>query len=309
MNTIGRKISQRNSRSRKPRILGRLLALVAASTLALSACAASASDLGATETSSSSTTASDGKGRTPEEIKESRVIRIGTFADKSPFGYVDKNGEYAGYDVEFGKRIAQDLGVELEWVPMAAQNRVEYLESGKVDITLANFTVTPDRAEKVDFANPYMKVSFGLVTPKGQEITDEADLANANIIIVKGTSQDAWVTANHPDWKVTKYEQYVEATNALIDGRGNAWITDNTEALAFTAQNSDFVTSITSFGEESTIAPAVQKGNTDLLNYINDLETRLAPERFFHRAFEMTLQPVYGDVISADELVIEGGKE
>ena len=81
-------------------------------------------------------------------------MRIGVFTDKNPFGYIDNNGEYQGYDLYFAERIAQDLGVALEYVPTEAANRVEFLETGKVDIILANFTVTDERAEKVDLRSP-----------------------------------------------------------------------------------------------------------------------------------------------------------
>ena len=96
--------------------------------------------------------------RTLDEIKASGTINIGVFSDKNPFGYVDENGEYQGYDVYYARRIGEDLGVEVNFVSTEAANRVEYLETGKVDIILANFTVTAERAEKVDFALPYMNV-------------------------------------------------------------------------------------------------------------------------------------------------------
>ena len=85
---------------------------------------------------------------------------------------VDENGEYQGYDVYFGNRIAQDLGVELEYVSTEAASRIEYLQTGKVDIILANFTVTPERAEEVDFALPYMNVALGVVSHNDRVITD-----------------------------------------------------------------------------------------------------------------------------------------
>ena len=90
--------------------------------------------------------------RTVAQIKESGKIIIAVFSDKKPFGYVDENGIYQGYDVYFGNRIAKDLGVKVEYVPVEAASRVEYLVTGKVDIVLANFTKTPERSEKVDFA-------------------------------------------------------------------------------------------------------------------------------------------------------------
>ena len=61
--------------------------------------------------------------------------------------------------------VREVLGVELKLVSVDAPNRVEYLTSAKVDIILANFTVTSARAEVVDFALPYMKVALGVVSP------------------------------------------------------------------------------------------------------------------------------------------------
>src|SRR5574344_2995912 len=90
--------------------------------------------------------------RSVEEIKKSGKVIIAVFSDKKPFGYVDENGEYCGYDVYFGNRIAKDLGVKAEYIPVEAASRVEYLVTGKVDIVLANFTDTKEREEKVDFA-------------------------------------------------------------------------------------------------------------------------------------------------------------
>ena len=88
----------------------------------------------------------DSRVRTLQDIKDSGTLVIGVFSDKKPFGYVDENGDYQGYDVYFARRLAQDLGVELKLVSVDAPNRVEYLTSAKVDIILANFTVTPARA-------------------------------------------------------------------------------------------------------------------------------------------------------------------
>ena len=87
------------------------------------------------------------------------------------YTYVDENGEYQGYDVYFARRLAEDLGVEANFVSTEAANRIEYLQTGKVDIILANFTVTPERAEEVDFALPYMNVALGVISPDSNVIT------------------------------------------------------------------------------------------------------------------------------------------
>ena len=251
------------------------------------------------------------KARTLAEIKEAGTIKIGVFSDKNPFGYVDANGDVQGYDVYFAKRIAKDLlGSEdkVEFVFVEAANRVEYLESGKVDIILANFTVTEERAQKVDFALPYMKVALGVVSPDSALITDVEQLNGKTLIVVKGTTAETYFTENYPEVKLLKFDEYQEAYDALADGRGDAFSTDNTEVLAWALQNKGFTVGIESIGNLDSIAPAVQKGNTELLNWINVEIESLAAEQFFHADYEATLADVYGTSVDPDNLVVEGGK-
>ena len=255
----------------------------------------------------SSVSDSQSQARTVEEIKESGKIVIGVFSDKKPFGYVDSNGDYQGYDVYFGNRIAKDLGVEVEYVPVEAASRVEYLVSNKVDIILANFTVTEERKEKVDFTLPYMKVALGVVSLESQLITDVEQLNGKTLIVSKGTTAETYFTENYPDVNLLKFDQYSEAYNALLDGRGDALSTDNTEVLAWALENEGFKVGIESLGNVDTIAAAVQKGNQDLLDWINNEIVELGKEDFFHSAYEETLAPVYGEAATPDNIVIESG--
>ncbi len=255
--------------------------------------------------------AANAQARTLEEIKEDGTVKIGVFSDKNPFGYVDENGEVQGYDVYFAKRIAKDLlGSEdaVEFVYVEAASRVEYLQSAKVDIILANFTVTDERAEKVDFALPYMKVALGIVSPENALITDAEQLNGKTLIVVKGTTAETYFTENYPDIKLLKFDEYQEAYGALADGRGDAFSTDNTEVLAWAKQNPGFAVGVDSLGNTDTIAPAVQKGNTELLNWLNEEIESLGEEQFFHADFEETLKPVYGEEVDPESLVVEGGK-
>lgn len=248
--------------------------------------------------------------RSLDEIKEDGTIKIGVFSDKNPFGYVDDNGEVQGYDVYFAKRLAKDLlGSEdaVEFTYVEAASRVEYLQSAKVDVILANFTVTDERKEKVDFALPYMKVALGIVSPDEALITSVDDLEGKKLIVVKGTTAETYFTENYPDIELVKYDEYQEAYDALLDGRGDAFSTDNTEVLAWAQRNDGFTVGVESLGDIDTIAPAVQKGNTELLDAINEEIESLAEEQFFHKDFEETLKPVYGADINLEDLVVEGG--
>ena len=278
----------------------------AAMALSLAACSNSNGSSAASDSTDDSSAAS-GSYRTVDQIKESGEITIGVFSDKNPFGYVGNDGKFQGYDVYFADRIAKDLGVELKLVPVEAASRVEFLETAKVDIILANFTVTDERKEKVDFALPYMKVALGVVSPDSAIITDAEQLNGKTLIVVKGTTAESYFTENYPDVKLQKYDEYNEAYSALQDGRGDAFSTDNTEVLAWSMNNPGFTVGVESLGSTDAIAPAVTKGNETLLNWINDEITALADEQFFHADYDATLASVYGDNVDKDSLVVEGG--
>ena len=282
------------------------LATVGVAVFALAACGNKTEEK--TEAQAPAQETAVAKARTVQEIKDSGVIRIGVFTDKAPFGYIDENGKNQGYDVYFTDRLAKDLGVKVEYISLDPASRVEYAETGKVDIVAANFTVTPERAEKVDFSLPYMKVSLGVVSPDGAVIKSVEELKDKTLIVSKGTTAEYYFSKNHPEVKLQKYDSYADAYNALLDGRGDAFSTDNTEVLAWAKSNPGFTVGIESLGDVDTIAVAVQKGNTDLLNWINNEIKELGKENFFHEAYKATLEPIYGDSADPDSIVVEGGE-
>lgn len=245
--------------------------------------------------------------RTVDEIKESGTVNIGVFSDKSPFGYVDENGEYQGYDVYFANRIGEDLGVEINYVSTEAANRIEYLQTGKVDIILANFTVTEERAQEVDFALPYMNVALGVVSHDDAVITSLDEIGGDDeVIVISGTTAETYLEKNYPDIRLQKYDAYAEAKTAFENRNGVAWANDNTEVIAFAIENPGFEVGIPSLGSADTIAPAVTKGNESLLNWLNDEIKALGEEKFFHADYEATLLSTYGADYE-DTLVVEGG--
>jgi polar amino acid transport system substrate-binding protein len=245
--------------------------------------------------------------RTLDEIKESGTINIGVFSDKNPFGYVDENGDYQGYDVYLANRLGEDLGVEVNFVSTEAASRIEYLQTGKVDLILANFTVTEQRAEEVDFALPYMNVALGVVSPEDNVIESLDDLgADDQVIVISGTTAETYLTENYPNITLQKYDTYAAAKSAIENGNGVAWANDNTEVIAFASQNPGYVVGIPSLGSQDTIAPAVTKGNSTLLDWINDEIVALGEENFFHADYEATLVDTYG-LDYEETLVVEGG--
>ena len=301
----------------KRNLVQKIASVVAAGTLmmgALSGCGASNASVDSNESSAtvessdSSVTAESAGYRTLDEIKESGTINIGVFSDKSPFGYVDENGEYQGYDVYFAERIGKDLGVDINYVSTEAASRIEYLQTGKVDIILANFTVTEERAEEVDFALPYMNVALGVVSHDDNVVTSLDNFPeDEEIIVISGTTAETYLEKNYPNIKLQKYDAYAEAKTAFENRNAIAWANDNTEVIAFAIENEGYEVGIPSLGSADTIAPAVIKGNSSLLDWLNDEIKTIGAENFFHADYEATLLDTYGADYE-DTLVVEGGE-
>ena len=287
----------------------KLLAVAVAGilTVGLVACGSSNSDSAKSDTASGSDAASESY-RTLDEIKEDGTINIGVFSDKNPFGYVDENGDYQGYDVYFANRLAKDLGVKVNFVSTEAANRIEYLQTGKVDVILANFTVTEERAQEVDFALSYMNVALGVVS-REDNVIKSLDNWNKDdsIIVISGTTAETYLTENYPDIPLQKFDSYATAKEAFQNGTSVAWANDNTEVIAFALQNKGYTVGISELGNKDTIAPAVTKGNDSLREWINSEIETLGQENFFHKDYEETLVDTYGTDYE-DSLVVEGGK-
>jgi polar amino acid transport system substrate-binding protein len=213
-------------------------------------------------------------------------------------------------NIVIAKRVVKDLlGNEnaVEWVLVEPANRVEYLEANKVDIVFANFTVTKERAEKVDFALPYMKVAIGVVSPNKSVIKNISDLKGKKLIVIKGTTAETFFAENYPEVELLKFDEISEAFQALTDGRGAGLRQDNTFLFAWANQNQGYTVGVPTLGSLDTIAPAVRKGNSELLAWLNGELKKLGGENFIHKAYKETLEPVYGDSVNPEDLVVEGG--
>lgn len=297
------------SKKKKKRLFKKLFGFGLAAVTSLSLLTACGAENGSTAAAHETESKGESKAiyRTLDEIKESGTVNIGVFSDKSPFGYVDENGTYQGYDVYLAERLGKDLGVKINYVSTEAASRIEYLKTGKVDIVLANFTVTPERAEEVDFALPYMNVALGVVSHDNHVIKDLSEVkADEQIIVISGTTAETYLEKNNSDIKLQKFDTYAAAKSAFENGTGVAWANDNTEVIAFAKENKGYTVGIDSLGSADTIAPAVSKGNETLLNWINDEIKTLGGEKFFHADYEATLIDTYGKEFE-DTLVIEGG--
>jgi polar amino acid transport system substrate-binding protein len=242
-------------------------------------------------------------------IKKNDVLRIAVSGDDPPLGYIDEKGRNKGFEIEIAKRLAKELLgdiLKIQFVIVEPNERIAVLENDKADIVLANFTITPERAQIVDFALPYMKAAIGVLSPKSAVIKNVEELNGKKLIVSKSTTAEEYFLENHPEVELLVFEQVTELFRALKDGRGAALADDNTILFALAHENPNFEVGISSIGSVDRIAPAVKKGNADLLGFINKTIKKLTAERFFHKKFETNIKPYMGAANPDDFVLLEG---
>lgn len=236
-------------------------------------------------------------------IKKRGVLRVAVFGDLPPYGWVDDHGNRVGYDVRLARQMAKDMGVKVKFTQVNANNRVDTLNSNKADIILANFTVTPERKQVVDFAKPYMKVSVGVVSPKNSPITSASQLKGKNLIVNKGTTAENYFTKKG-GVELLKFDSKTQQFNAFKNNRAAALADDNSYLYAWVKKNPNYTVGIKNIGPNQFISPAVKKGNKSLLKWTNKEITKLTKKKFFIADYNKELKPYFGKEVKPSDIVL-----
>lgn len=247
---------------------------------------------------------------TPQQIKERGKLIVGVFSDKPPFGFVDEKGQYVGFDTDLAKRFAKDLlgdASKIEFVVVEPASRIPYLQSNKVDLILANMTVTPERAQVVDFTNPNLKVATQVIVPAKSPIATLADLKGQQVIVTKGTTADIFLTKHRPDVNLIKFEKNSESLQALKDGRGAAYAQDNLVLFAWSKNNPGFRIITEKLEPDAPIAPAVKKGNTELQAWVNQELAALGKDKYLLKLYDQYIRKDLSPDTNPADVIVEGG--
>ena len=118
---------------------------------------------------------------TVDDILSKKKLVVGMLIDFPPFGGTDAQQKPDGYDADVARLMAKYLGVELELVPVTGPNRIPYLLTNKIDVLVATFGITPERAKQVQFSIPYSSIEILLLAPKKLAIKTPEDLKGVKI--------------------------------------------------------------------------------------------------------------------------------
>lgn len=209
-----------------------------------------------------------------ESIQKKGVIRVGmsTFV---PWAMRDKTGELIGFEIDVAKKLAEEMGVEVVFVPTNWSGIIPALLTGKFDIIIGGMGITAKRNLKVNFSEPYDYTGMSMVAHKkkahGFSSIDDFNKKNVSIAVRMGTTAEMSARRYLPNATFKLFENESQALQELYLGRVHAVVSSaplpTFQALKFPEKL--FVPLEKPFTQEP-IGFVVRKGDFDTLNYFNN---------------------------------------
>ena len=231
-----------------------------------------------------------------EKVKTSGKLVVGTEAQYAPYEFKDLNANFAGCDMWLAQQIADSLGVELEVVDMAFDGIIPAVQSGQVDLGIAAFTNTPERAKEIDFSDLYETSAQLLIVKAGNADTysTKESLVGLKVGAQKGTIQSQLIQSALPESELFELEKYpalaLEVQNGNIAGLvvdqavGEALVASSNGALE--VSNFTFTAEEASFGKSVVIA----KGNEDLVAVVNEVINKVTADGSYQKAYDEAVE-------------------
>jgi glutamate transport system substrate-binding protein len=229
-------------------------------------------------------------GTTMAELNEAGTIRIGTKFDQPLFGLKGPSGSPEGFDVEIGKIIAANLGIDeenIEWVETVSANREPFIQNDQVDLVIATYTINDKRKEVISFAGPYYLAGQSILTlADNEDIESEDDLVGQPVCSVTGSTPAANLEALGAEVLLT--DTYSNCLEPLRNGTVVAVSTDNVILAGLAAQNEGEFKVV---GEPFTEEPygiGLALDDTDFRMWINDVLEQSYEDGTYEAAWDAT---------------------
>jgi polar amino acid transport system substrate-binding protein len=205
-----------------------------------------------------------------DDITKAGTIRIGIFEDFPPFASLGSDMKVQGYDVDMADALAKALGVKAELVGITGQNRIPFLSEGKVD-ALLSIGFSDERAQVVDFTDPYAPYYIAVMGPAEVQVKDAADLAGKTVAVNRGTLEDTEVTKVAPEGAdIQRYNDYNGVISAFLSGQAQLMVVGNDVGATILAKNPAIKPEEKFVLLASPSNMAVKKGETRLQQKLNE---------------------------------------
>ncbi|MGH2761327.1 MAG: glutamate ABC transporter substrate-binding protein [Thermoleophilaceae bacterium] len=215
------------------------------------------------------------------KIQERGEITIGVKFDVPPFGFENpQTGDVEGFDVDMGRIIAEELGVEPKFVEAISDNRIPFLQRGTVDLILSTMTINQERDQEIEFSEPYYVARGRILVPGDSDIQGVEDLAGNSVCTALGSTYEETLREQAPDAELRLVDLYSECLELLQNGAVDAISTDDVILTGMIIQDD----TLKLVGDELTIEPygaGIKEGDTEFQRFVSDtLEAAQADGRW-----------------------------
>ncbi|HOU21013.1 MAG: basic amino acid ABC transporter substrate-binding protein [Kiritimatiellae bacterium] len=226
-----------------------------------------------------------------------KYLVMGTNAEFPPFETRGGPGgaEVVGFDVDVAKAIAAKVGLPLKIEDMKFDSLLPALDAGQVDMVLAGMTITPDRAQNVDFSDPYYKATQVVLMRKGDPVpTSKEDLKGRTISVQFGTTGDGAAAEIAGSENVRQFTSMLDAVVALMNSQVDFAVLDEQPAINFQKKNPADLELVRLAFDDEYYGVAVKKGNTELLARINETLAEIAADGRYDRFVDYWMVQMIG---------------
>ncbi|WP_232677438.1 glutamate ABC transporter substrate-binding protein [Nocardioides sp. R-C-SC26] len=241
----------------------------------------------------------DGKfedGSRMAEIADAGTIQVGVKYDQPGLGFKGAADELpSGFDIEIAKLLVADLGIDpndtskVNYVETISDNREPFLESGKVDLVLASYSITDDRRKVVGQTGPYFLTGQQLLVPEDSDIESIDQLQGKEICSVTGSTSIDRI--NEAGAKGVGFDSYSECVQKVLDGSVSAMSTDGTILAGYAAQNEGELKVVGDEFSEERIGIGYSLDHPEMCAWINGVLEEAFEDGSWAEAFELTLGP------------------
>ncbi|WP_045388326.1 transporter substrate-binding domain-containing protein [Falsirhodobacter sp. alg1] len=204
------------------------------------------------------------------DIKAAGKIRIAVAMGIPQYSYIDSSMHSTGSDVETARRIAADLGVDLELIEITNAARVPTVQTGKADLVVSSLGITDERKKAIDFSVPYATLAIIVAAPEDVDIKNYADLTGKRVGVTRATTNDQDLAANATGVDIMRFEDDATLITAVISGQVDILSSQPTVLAGINAKRGGTPIEVKFVQKETNLGIGMAKGNPELEAWTND---------------------------------------
>ncbi|HET7355783.1 MAG TPA: transporter substrate-binding domain-containing protein [Nocardioidaceae bacterium] len=261
-----------------------LVGVVATLALATAGCTSSSADAGGS--------GSQGPSESHlQKVLSSHKIRIGVQTEAAPWGVKESDGSYQGFDIDIANALGEALGAKVQFVPETNESRIPSIQADKVDVVIASFTATDERAQQVEFTIPYAAGGTLIAVPKDSPIHSYADLDGKSVSASRGSIGESILESEFPKAKPALFNSFADSVQALKSGKVDALIENNVIVPDLVRKDPNLRVLQGDVLNPSLMAFGIQQGDQIWYAYLNNFirnynvsgENEKASEKWLHQ--------------------------